>query len=91
LIAPKPQYPDGYGAANYQDDDDDLEAFHQQSIMQDQDEQLEDVGHTVGNLRQQAREMGEELDDQVMYSPPPLLNQTANYSPKEYSTTSINV
>jgi hypothetical protein len=35
--------------------------------MQDQDEQLADVGHTVGNLRQQAREMGEELDDQVMY------------------------
>jgi member of the syntaxin family of t-SNAREs len=69
LIAPKPQYPDGYGAANDQDDDDDLEAFHQQSIMQDQDEQLEDVGHTVGNLRQQAREMGEELDDQVVYFP----------------------
>ena len=35
--------------------------------MQDQDEQLDGVGYTVGNLRQQAREMGEELDDQVMY------------------------
>jgi len=35
--------------------------------MQDQDEQLDGVQHTVGNLRQQAREMGEELDDQVMY------------------------
>jgi len=35
--------------------------------MQGQDEQLDGVQHTVGNLRQQAREMGEELDDQVMY------------------------
>jgi member of the syntaxin family of t-SNAREs len=34
--------------------------------MQNQDEQLDDVSHTVGNLRQQAREMGEELDDQAM-------------------------
>lgn len=35
--------------------------------MQDQDEQLDGVSYTVGNLRLQAREMGEELEDQVMY------------------------
>jgi member of the syntaxin family of t-SNAREs len=35
--------------------------------MQNQDEQLDGVSYTVGNLRQQAREMGEELEDQVMY------------------------
>jgi t-SNARE syntaxin family protein len=35
--------------------------------MRDQDEQLEGVSYTVGNLRQQARDMGEELEDQVMY------------------------
>jgi member of the syntaxin family of t-SNAREs len=35
--------------------------------MQNQDEQLDGVSYTVGNLRQQAQEMGEELEDQVMY------------------------
>jgi t-SNARE syntaxin family protein len=34
--------------------------------MHSQDEQLEGVGYTVGNLRQQAREMGDELEDQAM-------------------------
>ena len=46
--------------------DDDLEAIREQALMRDQDEQLEGVSYTVGNLQQQAREMGEELDDQVM-------------------------
>lgn len=67
-MAPKPTYPDGY-SAGYGDrgsQDDDYEEFHQQTLMRDQDEQLQGVGYTVGNLRQQAREMGEELDDQVM-------------------------
>ena len=35
--------------------------------MHSQDEQLEGVSYTVGNLQQQAREMGDELEDQVMY------------------------
>ena len=34
--------------------------------MRNQDEQLDGVSHTVGNLRQQAQYMGEELEDQVM-------------------------
>ena len=68
-MSPKPVYPDGY-SADYIDrnsQDDDFEVFHQQTLMRDQDEQLQGVSYTVGNLQQQAREMGEELDDQVMY------------------------
>ena len=69
MISPKPQYPEGYASdyqnRNYQNDDD-LEEFHQQTLMRDQDEQLEGVSYTVGNLRQQAREMGDELEDQVV-------------------------
>ena len=69
MISPKPQYAEGYATdyrnRNYQDDDD-LEEFHQQMLMRDQDEQLEGVSYTVGNLQQQAREMGDELEDQVM-------------------------
>ena len=34
--------------------------------MHSQDEQLEGVSFTVGNLQQQAREMGDELEDQAM-------------------------
>ena len=63
-------YPDGYSAdgrnRNFQEDDEDFEEFHQQTLMHSQDEQLEGVGYTVGNLRQQAREMGDELEDQAM-------------------------
>lgn len=69
LASPRPVYPEGYsrtfGSGNFHDDDD-FDDFHQQTLMQNQNEQLEDVGYTVGNLRQQAREMGEELDDQAM-------------------------
>lgn len=67
-MSPRPTYPDGYsrdyGERNSQDDD--FEEFHQQTLMRSQDEQLEGVSHTVGNLRQQAQYMGEELEDQVM-------------------------
>jgi hypothetical protein len=67
LISPQPQYPEDYGDRNrnYQDDNE-FEEFNQQTLMQNQDEQLEGVSYTVGNLRQQAREMGGELEDQVM-------------------------
>lgn len=68
-MSPKPLYPEGYstdyGNRNYQDGDD-FDEFHQQTLMQNQDEQLDGVSYTVGNLRQQAREMGDELEDQVM-------------------------
>ncbi len=37
----------------------------QQLIMRDQDNQLEDVAVTVGNLKEIARVMGDELDDQT--------------------------
>ena len=68
-MSPKPVYPDGYSTERgyrTSQDDDEFEELYQQTLMQNQDEQLEDVSYTVGNLRQQAREMGEELDDQAM-------------------------
>ncbi|KAH9265511.1 hypothetical protein BASA83_011107 [Batrachochytrium salamandrivorans] len=37
----------------------------QQSLMREQDEQMDDVAVTVGNLREVARVMGDELDDQT--------------------------
>ncbi|KAL8894871.1 MAG: hypothetical protein Q9207_008382 [Kuettlingeria erythrocarpa] len=46
---------------------DDYEAFEQQrqvEIMQEQDEALDGVFKTVGNLRQQADDMGRELEEQ---------------------------
>lgn len=50
------------------DDDDDpygeFEHQHQQQMMRDQDEQLEGVSATVGNLRRQADDMGRELEEQ---------------------------
>ena len=67
-MSPRPTYPDGYsrGYNDRNSQDDDFEGFHQQTLMRSQDEQLEGVSHTVGNLRQQAQYMGEELEDQVM-------------------------
>ena len=47
--------------------DDAYEEFehqHQEQIMRDQDEQLEGVSVTVGNLRRQADDMGRELEEQ---------------------------
>lgn len=49
------------------DDDDGYGAFEQEQqvqMMQDQDEQLDGVFKTVGNLRQQADDMGRELEEQ---------------------------
>lgn len=48
--------------------EDSYEAFeHQQQLkmMAEQDEQLDDVLETVGNLRQQADDMGRELEEQA--------------------------
>jgi archaellum component FlaC len=62
-------YPVGYGGGRVEEEEEEEdidEAMQQQSLMRDQDEQLEEVGITVGNLRQQAREMGDELDEQEM-------------------------
>ncbi|EGF81156.1 hypothetical protein BATDEDRAFT_87407 [Batrachochytrium dendrobatidis JAM81] len=41
------------------------EQQQQQALMQDQDAQMSDVAVTVGNLREVARVMGSELDDQT--------------------------
>jgi hypothetical protein len=50
------------------DSGDSLAAFEQQrqaEILQEQDEALDGVFRTVGNLRQQAGDMGRELEEQV--------------------------
>jgi member of the syntaxin family of t-SNAREs len=52
---------------SFNEGDDGYEAFEQQrqvEIMQEQDEALDDVYHTIGNLREQAHTMGRELEEQ---------------------------
>ena len=43
-----------------------MEQQRQAELMQEQDEQLDGVFRTVGNLRQQANDMGRELEDQAI-------------------------
>ncbi|KAJ5689221.1 t-SNARE [Penicillium macrosclerotiorum] len=43
-----------------------LEQQRQSELMHEQDEQLDGVFQTVGNLRQQANDMGRELEDQAV-------------------------
>ncbi|KAK6354732.1 hypothetical protein TWF696_003869 [Orbilia brochopaga] len=43
-----------------------FEQLHQQELMRNQDEQLESVYRTVGNLRMQANDMSRELEDQAV-------------------------
>ncbi|KAF3396366.1 t-SNARE affecting a late Golgi compartment protein 1 [Penicillium rolfsii] len=43
-----------------------LEQQRQSELMHEQDEQLDGVFRTVGNLRQQANDMGRELEDQAV-------------------------
>ncbi|EPS40261.1 hypothetical protein H072_5943 [Dactylellina haptotyla CBS 200.50] len=42
-----------------------FEQLHQQELMRNQDEQLESVYRTVGNLRMQANDMSRELEEQA--------------------------
>lgn len=61
--------PSAFDAADADADpnDDDYGAFEQQrqvEMMHEQDEQLDGVFKTVGNLRQQADDMGRELEEQ---------------------------
>lgn len=60
--------PDTFGLDSPPSDErDDYGAFEQQKqveMMQEQDEALDDVFKTVGNLRQQGLEMGRELEEQ---------------------------
>ncbi|KAI1806379.1 t-SNARE [Daldinia bambusicola] len=55
------------GAGGVGDDDNYAEFEHRQQLqmMRDQDEQLDGVFVTVGNLRRQADDMGRELEEQV--------------------------
>lgn len=61
-------HPDSFGVSNDDDEDADYEAWQEQrqmEIMHEQDEALEGVFQTVGNLRQQADTMGRELEEQA--------------------------
>ncbi|GIZ47947.1 hypothetical protein CKM354_001102200 [Cercospora kikuchii] len=68
-------HPDSFGSADG-DDDDDYGAWEEQrqmEIMHEQDEALDGVFQTVGNLRMQADTMGRELEEQAE-----LLEDTEN-------------
>lgn len=59
---------DGGEGGHDDDDNDNYAEFEQQQqvqMMRDQDEQLDSVFTTVGNLRRQADDMGRELEEQV--------------------------
>ena len=60
--------PDTFGLdSSPPEERDDYKAFEEQrqvEMMQEQDEALDDVFRTVGNLRQQADDMGRELEEQ---------------------------
>lgn len=66
---PAPSEFDDYGNGDRgREEDDDYGAFEQQrqvEMMHDQDEQLDGVYKTVGNLRAQADTMGRELEEQA--------------------------
>lgn len=69
-------HPDSFGNAEDDDEDDDYGAWEeqrQQQIMHEQDEALDGVFQTVGNLRAQADTMGRELEEQAE-----LLEDTEN-------------
>lgn len=58
--------PDAFGRDDEYDEDsyEANEYATQQTMMREQDEQLDDVYRTVGNLRNQAEDMGRELEEQ---------------------------
>ncbi|KAF3927763.1 Syntaxin-10 [Orbilia brochopaga] len=63
-----PQITTSYEEDNVPGDDSyaQFEQLHQQEVMRNQDEQLESVYRTVGNLRMQANDMSRELEDQAV-------------------------
>lgn len=58
--------PDAFGRDDEYDEDsyEANEFANQQTMMREQDEALDDVYKTVGNLRSQAEDMGRELEEQ---------------------------
>jgi t-SNARE syntaxin family protein len=67
LLSPDATGDSARGAGDDDDDDDYYSSYGQQrqvQLMQSQDQQLDGVLRTVGNLRQQADHMGRELEDQ---------------------------
>jgi chromosome segregation ATPase len=61
-------HPDSFGAAEGEEDDDEYGQFEEQrqmEMMHEQDEALDGVFQTVGNLRMQADTMGRELEEQA--------------------------
>ncbi|KAG8529870.1 uncharacterized protein KY384_005351 [Bacidia gigantensis] len=67
-LPPPSSFDDLEGGKQADEDEDDYAAFEQQrqvEMMHEQDEQLDGVFKTVGNLRAQADTMGRELEEQV--------------------------
>lgn len=61
-------HPDSFGAAEGEEDDDEYGQFQEQrqmEMMHEQDQALDGVFQTVGNLRLQADTMGRELEEQA--------------------------
>lgn len=61
-------HPDSFGAAEGEEDDDEYGQFEEQrqmEMMHEQDQALDGVFQTVGNLRMQADTMGRELEEQA--------------------------
>ncbi|KAF3171483.1 hypothetical protein TWF788_009704 [Orbilia oligospora] len=59
-------YDDDNGSRAGDDSYTQFEHLHQQELMRNQDDQLESVYRTVGNLRMQANDMGRELEEQAV-------------------------
>lgn len=57
--------PDGEGGEEEEDNYAEFEQQQQVEIMREQDQHLDGVFQTVGNLRRQANDMGRELEEQV--------------------------
>lgn len=62
MLSPSASAEDGRGGNDYYAA---MEQQRQVELMNEQDEQLDGVFQTVGNLRQQANDMGRELEDQT--------------------------
>ncbi|KAK6352505.1 hypothetical protein TWF730_009329 [Orbilia blumenaviensis] len=61
-----PSWDDDNGSRAGDDSYTQFEQLHQQELMRNQDDQLESVYRTVGNLRMQANDMSRELEEQAV-------------------------
>lgn len=69
-VSNAPVHREDSGGSSFEDEQAarEWEQQQQQQIMAEQDEALEDVSRTIGNIRQHAHEMGRELEEQSEYA-----------------------